>query len=350
MNTHRIIYSLLFVFILLPNALKAQSVEKTLYVEKAGSLISELTLEEANSITHLTLTGKINAIDFKHLRDEFHNLQVLDLSAVDIKNYVGKKGTIDSFTIYSSNVIPAHAFSEKTNYDPKGKPSLKKIILPHNINAIEKFAFANCPNLEILICARGDAPNLSDSALSPQRTAIFVPAGSKENYTSKKNWSEFAIIDNNPVTINLTLQSQDNLADLLSQKGIQPKDVNFLTLSGKIDNDDVKLIRDYMANLVSIDLRNTNMTEIPEYTFAQKTCLITAYLPNQLKGIGTRAFDNCNKLGPVLTLPATLTSIGYGAFINCFSLDVVRAMGNHITAIGEDLFGEGVKNKLVYNE
>ena len=44
---------------------------KTFFVAKPGTLVSMLTEDEANSITHLTLTGKLNAIDFKHLRDEF---------------------------------------------------------------------------------------------------------------------------------------------------------------------------------------------------------------------------------------------------------------------------------------
>ena len=50
---------------------------KTFFVAKPGTLVSMLTEDEANSVTHLTLTGKLNAIDFKHLRDEFKNLKVL---------------------------------------------------------------------------------------------------------------------------------------------------------------------------------------------------------------------------------------------------------------------------------
>lgn len=347
MNTRRLIY-LALALLLGPCSLWAQKIEKAIFVKKAGSLISELTLDEANKITHLTLTGKINAIDFKHLRDEFKNLRVLDLSAVDIKNYIGKKGTVDAFQVYNSNSIPAHAFSKKTDYDPKGKPSLEKVILPHSLNAIDKYAFANCPKLEVLVSTRGTAPTLGDTALSPQRTAVFVPAGCKENFTSKKQWTDFAIIDSDPIRVNLHLQSDKSLAELLSREGIQPKDVNYLTLTGIVDLDDLRLIRDFMSNLVYVDLSETDITEIPEYTFAQKVNLITTYLPRNLKTIGLRAFDNCNKLGPILTLPASLTSIDYGAFINCHALDVVRALGNNITAIGENIFGEGVKNKLVY--
>ena len=53
-----------------------QLIIKLFFVAKPGTLVSMLTEDEANSVTHLTLTGKLNAIDFKHLRDEFKNLKV----------------------------------------------------------------------------------------------------------------------------------------------------------------------------------------------------------------------------------------------------------------------------------
>ena len=48
-------------------AATAQEVKKTYFVSKPGTLISMMTEEEANQVTHLTLTGKINAVDlFRH--------------------------------------------------------------------------------------------------------------------------------------------------------------------------------------------------------------------------------------------------------------------------------------------
>lgn len=340
---------LLIAFFFITTFAHAQKVEHSIHVDKAGTLISQLTMDEANTITDLTITGKINAVDFKHLRDEFNKLEVLDLSAVDIKSYMGKNGTVDGFTIYNKNSIPTHAFSEKTDYDPKGKPSLRKVILSHNIKSIDKFAFANCPNLCKLISNRGDAPDMHESALSPQRTAIFVPAGCKNNYNTKEPWSQFAVIDTEPVKTNIVLGHSDNLADKLIEQGIQPCNVNYLVLNGEVTLDDLQIIRDYMADLVYLDLRNTNIKHIPDYTFAQKINLLTVYLPIELKSIGVRAFDNCNRLGPELILPSTVTSIEYGAFVNCRSLSTVRALGTNITAVAEDVFGKGVESKLVYS-
>ena len=57
---------------------------KRYYVAKPGTLVELMTEAEANEITQLTLQGKLNAIDFRHLRDEFKNLQQLDISNASI--------------------------------------------------------------------------------------------------------------------------------------------------------------------------------------------------------------------------------------------------------------------------
>ena len=115
---------LLISFILAANALGAVAqVSKTYFVSKPGTLISMMTEDEANSITHLTLTGKINAEDFRHLRDEFPNLKVLDISNADIKMYTGKAGTYPNgkLCVYMPNFIPTYAFSNIVDGVTKGK-------------------------------------------------------------------------------------------------------------------------------------------------------------------------------------------------------------------------------------
>lgn len=60
------------------------------------------------------------------------------------------------------------------------------------------------------------------------------------------------------------------LEEEILKSGLQPRDINFLTIEGKLDNADFKLIRDYMPNLVSVDISRTNATAIPDFTFSQK--------------------------------------------------------------------------------
>ena len=182
------IRQLLISFLLAASTLGATAqVSKTYYVSKPGTLISMMTEEEANSITHLTLTGKLNAEDFRHLRDEFPSLKVLDISNAEIKMYSGKAGTYPNgkFYIYMANFIPAYAFSNVVNGVTKGKQTLEKVILSEKIKNIEDAAFKGCDNLKICQIRKKTAPNLLPEALADSVTAIFIPLGSSDAYRFK---------------------------------------------------------------------------------------------------------------------------------------------------------------------
>lgn len=322
---------------------------QTYYVAKPGTLVELLTEEKANSITHLTLQGKLNAVDFRHLRDEFKSLALLDISNASISTYAGKNGThSDHFYIYPANSIPAYAFCKRVNDSVFiGKESLTRIILSDKTKNIEDAAFKNCHNLKICQIRKTTAPNLMAEALADSITAIFVPSGSTDAYRNKKRWETFAFIEGEPVGTTVQIALMGSLASELLRTGIQPKDVNFLTIEGKMDEADFLLIRDYMPNLVSIDLSKSNSTAIPDYTFTQKKYLLNAVLPHGLKSIGQRAFSGCGRLCGTLILPPGVTAIEYGAFIGCDNLRYVMATGNKITTLGDQLFGES-KGKLVY--
>lgn len=325
--------------------------KKTFYVPKAGTLVELMTQEEANQITHLTLQGKLNAIDFRHLRDEFTNLQVLDISNATISMYTGKNGTFpDKFYIYPGNCIPAYAFC-KQNADGtyQGKASLEHVILSEKTKNIEDAAFKGCTNLKICQIRKKTAPNLLPGALADSITAIFVPLGSSDSYRNKERWENFSFVEGNPTAVTVQIAKMGSLASELLNAGVQPRDVNFLTIEGKMDEADFKLIRDYMPNLVSVNMEKCNATVIPEYTFTQKKYMLNITLPKGLTTIGQRAFSGCTRLTGTLILPASVTAIEYGAFIGCDNLRRVLATGSKITTLGENLFGENnATNKIVY--
>lgn len=327
----------------------AQQLSKQFYVDKPGTLISNMTEEEAHNVTHLTITGKINAEDFKRMRDDFHKLEFLDLSNADIRMYSGKGGTYpDKFYMYMANFIPAYAFCSVENGVAKGKTTLKEIILSDKIKNIEDAAFKGCNNLTICRINRKTPPNLLPEALADSITAIFVPLGSVDAYRNKDHWKTFAFIEGKPVEASIQVGLMGTLAAELQRAGIQPKEINFLTIEGKLDQNDFKLIRDFMPNLVSIDIANTNATAIPDFTFTQKKYLLNVTLPKNLEIIGQRSFSNCGRLCGTLILPKNVHTIDYGAFLGCDNLRYVRAEGNQITTLGENLFGEGVESKLIY--
>lgn len=338
-------------FVLATNILGATAqVSKTYYVSKPGTLISMMTAEEANNVTHLTLTGTINAEDFKHLRNEFANLKVLDLSNVSIKMYSGKAGTYpDKFYVYMPNFIPAYAFCQMENGIAKGKLTLEKIILSEKTKNIEDAAFKGCENLKICQIKKKTPPNLLPEGLADSITAIFVPLGSSDEYRLKNKWSTFAFIEGEPTEATIQVGLMGSLENEIIKAGLQPKEINFLTVEGKLDNADFKLIRDYMPNLVAVDISKTNATLIPDFTFSQKKYLLRIKLPHQLKTIGQRVFSNCGRLCGTVELPSSVTAIEYGAFMGCDNLRHVFATGTKITTLGDNLFGTE-NSKLVYKK
>ena len=237
-------------------------------VAKPGTLVEMLTEEEANEITHLVLQGKLNAVDFRHLRDEFKKLQILDISNASISMYAGKNGTHpDRFYIYPANCIPSYAFCKQLGDSTfAGKTSLTEVILSDKTKNIEDGAFKGCTNLKICRIRKKPPPNLLPEALADSVTAIFVPQGSSDSYRRGKRWETFAFIEGEPVGALVQIATMGSLASELLRAGIQPKDVNFLTVEGKMDEADFTLIRNYMPNLVSVDLSKCNATTIPEYT------------------------------------------------------------------------------------
>ena len=248
-------------------------------------MVELLTEAEANEITQLTLQGKLNAIDFRYLRDEFKKLQLLDISNVSISTYAGKNGTYPNrFYIYPANCIPAYAFCKQVNDSTFiGKETLTRVILSDKTKNIEDAAFKGCKNLHICQIRKKSAPNLLPEALADSITAIFIPPGSSDAYRTKKKWETFAFIEGEPLTVTVQIGKMGSLASELLRAGLQPKDVNFLTIEGKTDEADFTLIRDYMPNLVSIDLSKSNATTIPDYTFTQKKYLLNVILPYGLR-------------------------------------------------------------------
>ena len=350
MRKYTLLPTLLFLaFICNMSAINAENAKK-IHVNKAGTLVSHLTEEEANAITHLTLTGNINAIDFKHLRDEFNSLSFLDLSNAEIKMYTGKGGTSpDKIYVYPKNCIPAYAFcKESSDGKLEGKASLKAVRLSEKIWNIEDAAFKNCTNLQVLEIRKKKAPNLLSEALENTNVAIFVPYGSSDSYRMDPQWKSFAILEGSPTLAEVKIGAYGSLANELLNLGIQPNQVNFLQVEGKLDEADFKLIRNYMPNLVSVDIKKTSVKTIPEFTFTQKLYLTQIELPSQLEVIGERAFSNCERLSGDLILPSTMKALEYGAFLGCKNLRNVMVTGDHLSTIGEAVFDENNTHKLIY--
>jgi hypothetical protein len=113
----------------------------------AGTLSTTLTASELASIVKLTLTGTIDARDFRTMRDLMPLLAEVDLSGTTIVAYTGTEGTIyGNNNTYLASQVPSYAFRDPNTY-PGGKTSLTSIKLPTITTVINNDAFGNCTNL-----------------------------------------------------------------------------------------------------------------------------------------------------------------------------------------------------------
>jgi hypothetical protein len=143
----------------------------------SGTLVGKITPAEKKLISYMTISGTMDARDFKILRDSMPYLESLDLYDVTITEY---KGFVDldpdrwgfSYTYYAS-AIPASSFYNRTN--------LREVILPKNISKIENRAFygtnlqtVRIPDKVIIVekYAFYACPNLKKAYIGPSVTNI----------------------------------------------------------------------------------------------------------------------------------------------------------------------------------
>jgi hypothetical protein len=127
-----------------------------------SALSAALHSQEGNDlsgITDLTVTGTINAIDFRFLRDSLNQLTKLDLSACAIAAYSGSLGTADYYGRLNQNVsfpadaIPHYAFLLSNT----GFKNLSTLFLPTSTKTIMGRGLYGLPSTLAIL-------NLSDLA------------------------------------------------------------------------------------------------------------------------------------------------------------------------------------------
>ncbi len=139
----------------------------------AGNLKTALTVEELNTVTNLTLTGTMDARDFKTMRDDMPLLAELDLSDVKIFGNGTLIQTIPSYAFGSIDLLKSiklplwcdeigdHAFSYCS--------ALTSLVIPRSVHRIENYAFSGCTSLKSITILSNiygglglnDCPNLS---------------------------------------------------------------------------------------------------------------------------------------------------------------------------------------------
>ena len=96
---------------------------------------------------------------------------------------------IGNHNIEYTLVNPVRIISDAFN----GVDSIISINIPHSIKSISENAFANCPNLESIICNPTIPPLVGENAIDvTSDSKIFVPRKSLEKYKVAEGWIKYA--------------------------------------------------------------------------------------------------------------------------------------------------------------
>lgn len=394
MKKKSFVFSLAFIAMLF-FSLNAQ-VTKSVTVNTAGTLSTLLTSNELLTVTNLTLSGNIDARDFKTIRDNMPMLGILDLTTINIISYTGTEGTagINSNT-YQSASIPPNAFY--------GCVALISITLPNTLTSINDIAFYGCKGLTSIIiptsvlnigtnvfnlCIRlnitvvADNPNYSsiDGVLfdKAQRTLIFCPKNKSGGFTIPSSVTNISSLAFANCTALISVDIPNSVTDIGDQAFSGCTNLTYITIPESVITigsrafgstnlkemtipNSVTNLGDYIfyycrslqsisigngvtiigknafnncSSLASVSIGNS-VIGIGEYAFGSCTALSSITFPNSITSIGANSFSGCNINS--ISLPNSLRSIGSGAFTACVYLTSIN-IPSTITSIGDYAF------------
>ena len=135
------------------------------------------------------------------------------------------------------------------------------------------------------------------------------------------------------LTANVT--EPGTLGELILKQTENLQDVVTLHVTGQLNSDDLKVLKEQLRRMRNLDLKGVVMTEMPNEQFYDNDTLRSVVLPSTLKKLGNYAFASCSKLNSA-TLPEGLEEIGNYAFNYCDSLSQInlpttlKKLGNYV--------------------
>ena len=306
------------------------------YISVAGTLSDSLTKEQKQTVKELTVSGEIDARDFKFIRESLPLIQFIDIEQCQVKAYTGNGGTSQTLNIYLQDEVPDYAFysmqtlkgvklplSVKTIgiYVFNGCKMLESVFLHKNIIKIGDFTFVSCDNLKSFEI---DKDNLFFSA---ERSALF----NKEK----------------------TILYQMNYSD--SETYIVPSTVKQIYRYALYANKNIKevLLPEALVQIgyaAFMNCRNLELLKVPatlkrigDYAFAYcvnlKSDISEWKLPVQT---GAYAFYFCNNIRGIYKVEGQ-TKISPWSFYKCEKLEGVQFVDNLCSVIGEYAFSDNLK-------
>ena len=283
----------------------------------AGGLAAGLTPTEKATITDLTISGTIDARDFKTMRDEMPLLADVDISGTAIVAYSGTEGTLGYDYNFLANHVPPCAFYTSGSMDYN--TTLRSLVLPETVTVIGGYAFRNCSNLSQINLPSGliEIYGWVFSCMG-NNLAISIPATT--TYISSEAFRAF----NGTITVSSGNPNYSTHEGVFYNKAQTVLYNCPTTKTGSYTiPQTVTDIKTYaFASCRLIDGTITvpaSVTRIKQYTFRDCSSLKQVVLPSTLVELEGNIFWNCSSL-ETINIPASANITGNGVFINCINL------------------------------
>ena len=315
------------------------TVSKTVNVT-AGGLSTALTYTELITVTDLTITGTIDARDFKVMRDNMLMLDEVDINDASIAAYTGLHGTITGNIVYPANNIPSTAFSGS---------SLTSITIPMTVTSIGGEAFYNCVVLSSVVipssvtsignsafqyCTGLKSITIPSSVLAIG-TAAFLGCDSLTSVAIPSNIPRQAFWGCSGLTSVTISESVDSIG---SDAFDHCSSLTSITIPSSV----VSIEDDAFSNCNNLNSVIFNfpssLSSIGNTTFQNCTNLTSFTIPSSVISIGTAAFYGCKNLKTII-IPSLVTSIGNDVFYNCINLNsAIFNLPSSVTSFGNSVF------------
>jgi len=317
--------------------------------------------------------SKLDSLLFPSTITQIGTYAFSDCSSLKMVKLPGNLTDIDDgvFSYCSSldSIVFPVGLTQIGNYAFRDCNALKgQLVLPEYLTYIGYIAFNNCGYYTCKSLA-STPPSLYDQSSLGNLKIVFVPVSSVAAY--KSAWSSFLIIGGDSLTFaDITLTSAGTLGDAILQKypSLYLKDVHKLKVTGPMNTTDLNVIKQSITSLVSLNIQNAQLTQIPDNQFKDKNLMLEILLPDSLTSIGTRAFYGCATLVSIripkkivsipdytfqycynlvsVYLPEGITSMGYQSFYNCSSLENIT-LPQSLTYMGSESFAYCYKLKSI---
>ena len=249
-----------------------------------------------------------------------NNQKVTDLvipeSVTEIKNFTFFNCNLNSIVIPNSvTSIGSNAFKHC---------SLRTITIPSSVKTIGQEAFRRMNNLSKVIMESNVPPQLGGAAFAEtDKVLIFIPEGTRSTY--KEAWGDDLIFVEKEVEVSLNIETPGTLNNEILNAGYNLEDIIKLTLTGTLNDDDFRLMKESMPILLDVNL--SGITNTNSFNFEKNCTIQNIILPDNLETIDDGDFNNCKSLYSVI-MSNSITNIDIWAFYECSSLTEITFSEN----------------------